>query len=79
MKKPVSIRSRIEEYKDRGFHERKGKFFCKYCNVEVDYQKKSSIDQHIETMMHSNKEKKADIHCALSLTLRMKKMNLFMI
>ena len=47
-------KKRLLQYGDSNLQERNGSLWCKPCNVQLDYNKKSSIDQHLETKTHLN-------------------------
>jgi hypothetical protein len=63
-------KKRRVQYADSNLQERNGLLWCKTCNFQLDYNKKSSIDQHLETKTHislvdllsKNKKAKFDIH-----------------
>jgi hypothetical protein len=47
-------KKRLTQYGDSNLQERNGFLWCKPCNVQLDFNKKSSIDQHLETKTHLN-------------------------
>ena len=47
-----SVKKRLIEFPNKCFSERGNEMWCKPCNVKLDYIKKSSINQHLDTATH---------------------------
>uniref|UniRef100_H3B8I7 U1-type domain-containing protein n=1 Tax=Latimeria chalumnae TaxID=7897 RepID=H3B8I7_LATCH len=50
----VSARGQCAQYPKNIFHE-SGGLFCSTCNIPIDYSRKASCDQHLETTTHKRK------------------------
>lgn len=48
----LSAFKRVKEFPDCGLESKNGKLWCRFCNEEVDFQKKSKIETHIKTSKH---------------------------
>ena len=56
--KSLTPLKRLSQYGD-DFSIRDSKFFCRICSVEIDYERKFLIDQHIATKSHRERKQKA--------------------
>ena len=53
-KNKITPKRKLAEYLDKSLIEKKNGLWCKLCNVAIDFERKSSIDQHLETKMHKS-------------------------
>ena len=47
-------RKRITEFQCKYIYEKNNELWCRPCNVKLDFDKKSSVAQHLETKTHVN-------------------------
>ena len=47
-------KKRIIEFQDKHLYVKNNELWCRPCNVKIDFDKKSSVKQHLETKTHLN-------------------------
>ncbi|GES77592.1 CGG triplet repeat-binding protein 1 [Rhizophagus clarus] len=45
------------------------KLWCRFCNVEIDHERKNSVDKHIKTLKHLNNKNKNNSNLLIQRTL----------
>ena len=56
----ISCIDRAKQYPPGTLHTDGNKLFCTACNVTLDHTRKGTIDQHLETPLHSKKRMAAE-------------------
>uniref|UniRef100_H3AX10 DUF659 domain-containing protein n=1 Tax=Latimeria chalumnae TaxID=7897 RepID=H3AX10_LATCH len=59
--KNVSAADRAKQYPPGVLHSDRGKLFCTSCNITVDHYRKSSVDRHLDSSIHSLSKKQTTV------------------
>ena len=56
-----TAKNRVSEFGSKVLVVRSSKLFCKFCNVQIDFSRKSSISSHLNSRSHFNILQKSKI------------------
>ncbi|PKB96823.1 hypothetical protein RhiirA5_408208, partial [Rhizophagus irregularis] len=60
--------SQSAEYREN-YIVQENKLWCRFCNVEIDHERKNSVDKHIKTLKHLNNKNKNNSNLLIQRTL----------